>query len=240
SGGDLGRAVADLEEAIRLGDARDEAVARLHLAFVHTQGGRAREALDALEGCRPQLVRLGLTWEVGASWLLAAWAHLAGGDVTAGRAACGRALAQLGPLGDGWALAHAEGLLGELALAEHRFPEAVEHLHRAAATAGALGFEAAQAHHVLNLGRAQHDSGEVGAARASLERAVDIARRCGDARTAAVARTHLARLLDERGETVAALGLAASAVAWFEGAGGGDGAALAQDLLAHLRADATP
>ena len=74
AGGNLERAVADLEEAIRIGDPRSAAVGRLHLAFVHTQGGRAVEALSVLETCRPELEALGLGWEVGASWLLAAWA----------------------------------------------------------------------------------------------------------------------------------------------------------------------
>ncbi len=238
SGGNLERAVADLEAAIRLGDEQAAAIARLHLAFVHTQGGRPADALALLAECRPQLTRFALTWEEGASWLLAAWAHIASGNAAAGEDACTRASALLRPLGDGWALAHADGLLGELALVQHQLPEAISHLDRAAAAAGALGFEAAQAHHLLNLGRAQHQAGRVLAARACLERAVAIAQRCGDARTAAVARTHLARLLCHDGETAAALELAEQAAAWFAGAGGGDGVALADEVLAELRPDA--
>ena len=72
-------------------------MARLHLAFVHTQGGRAAEALELLDGCRPQLERSGLVWEEGASWLLAAWALIATGDLLGSRAACDRALALLRP-----------------------------------------------------------------------------------------------------------------------------------------------
>ena len=238
SGGNLERAVADLEEAIRIGDEQAAAIARLHLAFVHTQGGRAADALALLHVCRPQLARCGLAWEEGASWLLAAWAHLSTGDIVAGEAACARALTLLRPLGDGWALAHADGLLGELALARHRYPDAVEHLDRAASAAGALGFEAAQAHHLLNLGRTLHEGGDAPAAQATLERAIDLATHCGDARTVAVARTHLARLLRDAGETAAALQLAQHAATWFGAAGGGDGAALADEVLAELRADA--
>ena len=50
SGGDLDRAVADLEEGVRADDPRAAAVARLRLAFVHTQGGRPADA--RVEGCR--------------------------------------------------------------------------------------------------------------------------------------------------------------------------------------------
>ena len=160
SGGNLDQARTDLEDGIALGDQAGAATARLHLAFIHTQGGRAPDALTVLEQCRPQLTRQGLTWEEGTSWLLAAWAHITQGDVAAAEDACLRALAVLQPLGDGWALAHAEGLLGELALAQQQFPEAVARLTNAAHSAGMLGFEAAQAHHLLNLGRAELQSGD--------------------------------------------------------------------------------
>ncbi len=61
---------------------------------------------------------------------------------------------------------------------------------------------------------------------------------CGDFRTVAVARTRLALVLHASGETDAALAQAQQAVAWFSGAGGGDGAALADEALATLRAEA--
>ena len=239
SGGNLDQARTDLEEAIALGDEAGAATARLHLAFIHTQGGRALDALSVLDKCRPQLARHGLTWEVGTSWLLAAWAHITEGDFAAGEDACRRALAVLQPLGDAWALAHAEGLLGELALGRQQFPEAVAHLTKAAHSAGALGFEAAQAHHLLNLGRAELQSGEPVSARATLEQAINLADGCGDARTAASARTHLAQLLRDSGDTTAAWTLAERAARWFDAAGGGDGAAHATELLAGLRSDIT-
>ena len=236
SGGDLERAVADLEEAARTPDPRAAAVARLHLAFVHTQGGRAAEALVLLDRCRPDLERFGLGWEVGTSWLLAAWALIATGDLVGSREACDRALGLLAPLGDDWALGHAEGLRGELAEAEHRYTDARAHLARAADSAGALGFEAAQAHHLINLARVEVACGEGDSARATLSEAIEIARRCGDLRTVAVARTHLALVLRQAGEPDAALDSVEQAVAWFAAAGGGDGAALASDTLAALRA----
>ena len=236
SGGDLDRAVADLEEAARTADPAAAAVARLHLAFVRTQGGRATEALELLAGCRPELERSGLVWEVGTSWLLAAWALIATGDLVGSRAACDRALGLLTPLGDDWALGHAEGLQGELAEAEHRYPDAKTHLARAAGSAGSLGFEAAQAHHLLNLARVEEACGEGVSARSTLVEAIEIARRCGDLRTVAVARTRLALVLRAAGEPDAALACVEQAVAWFAAAGGGDGAALAVGTLAALRA----
>ena len=237
SGGDLDRAAADLEEAIRIGDARDAAVARLHLAFVHTQGGRPADALAVLDQCLPTLQEHDLVWEVGASRLLAAWAHIASGNTAEGRTACDQALGLLRPLGDSWALTHAEGLLGELALAEHRFAEAGTHFERAATAAAALGFDAAQAHHLLNRGRALQESGDVPAGRASLERAIDVGLRCGDARTVAFARARLAQVLRTEGEGDAALALATEAATWFDRAGGGDGARLAHDVLEALHGD---
>ncbi len=214
-------------------------VARLHLAFVHTQGGRAAEALVLLDRCRPDLERSGLGWEVGTSWLLTAWALIATGDLAGGRDACDRALVLLAPLGDDWALGHAEGLRGELAEAEHRFTDAQAHLTRAAGAAGALGFEAAQAHHLLNLARVEQACGEGESARSTLLEAIEIARRCGDFRTVAVARTRLALVLREAGEPDAALACVEQAVAWFAAAGGGDGAMLASDTLDSLRAART-
>ncbi|MGB8383650.1 MAG: hypothetical protein WCG47_20770, partial [Dermatophilaceae bacterium] len=77
------------------------------------------------------------------------------GDPAAGKAACDEALQLLGPIGDQWALNHLEGMLGGLAQAEHRYEDAVAHLRRAAEATRRLGFAAAQAHHLANLGRAQ-------------------------------------------------------------------------------------
>ena len=234
SGGNLEQARLDLEAAILLGDEAGAATARLHLAFIETQGGRAHEALTVLDECRPQLTRHGLTWEEGASWLLAAWSHITEGDVVAGEDACVRALAILQPLEDRWALAHAEGLLGQLALAQQQLPEATARLTSAARSAGMLGFEAAQAHHLLNLGRAELQSEDIDTARSTLERAINLADACGDARTAASARTDLAQLLRDTGDIAAALALAEEATNWFDAAGGGDGAAQAHELLAAL------
>jgi tetratricopeptide (TPR) repeat protein len=235
--GDLERAADDLRTAIEIGDARAGAIARLHLTFVHTQAGRTADALEVLAACRPELHRLGLAWEEGASWLLGAWAHIASGHLDAGRAACDQAVELLDPLGDSWALAHAQGLLGELAAAEQRYTDAVEHLARAAGAAQSLGFEAAQAHHLLNLGLAQQASGDVSAGRDTIQQAVDVSARCGDTRTEALARARLAQAVRDAGDSAAATDLARSAADLFHHVGGGDGARLVEYLLAALRAD---
>ena len=74
--------------------------------------------------------------------------------------ACQEALRLLEPGGDQWGLAHAQALLGTIARSEHRLPEAIEHLSGAAAAAARLGFTAAEAYHLSNLGRVQELSGE--------------------------------------------------------------------------------
>ncbi len=238
SGGDLDRAATAIEEAIRIGDPTAAAVGRLHLAFVRTQGGRAADALTLLDGCRPDLHRFGLRWEEAVSWLLAAWAHISAGEVAAGAAACERAVGQLEPIGDRWAIAHAEGLLGELAQAEHRYADATDHLGHAARATGELGFVAAHAHHLLNLGRAQHQAGDTAAGIATLQQSVDLGVQCGDTRTAAFARTRLAQMMRALGRLGPATELAEQAHEWFLAAGGGDGARLAAHLVAALHADA--
>jgi predicted ATPase len=121
SGGDLEVATADLDEAMRLGDPLARSTGTLYLAFIRSQQGRAEGALTLLAQCRPHFHDLGRTWEEGATWLLSAWAEIALGRTDRGKAACDEALRLLRPLGDQWALNHAEGMLGALAEAEQRF-----------------------------------------------------------------------------------------------------------------------
>lgn len=239
AGGSLERAAQDLQRAIAIGDARAGAIARLHLAFVHTQAGRPAEALEVLAACRPVLQRFGQVWEEGAGWLLEAWAQIASGRPAEGRAACERALSLLRPQGDGWALAHAEGLLGELAGVEHRYADATAHLRHAAEAAGRLGLEAAHAHHLLNLGLAQQAGGDSRASRDTLQQAADVSAACGDVRTWALARARLAQVMRGAGESAVALEIATSAADALREVGGGDGAGLSAFLVAALGADAS-
>jgi predicted ATPase/DNA-binding SARP family transcriptional activator/predicted negative regulator of RcsB-dependent stress response len=237
SGGNLDRASADIEQAMRIADDELRSMGRLHFSFVRTQQGRPHDALALLADCRADFQRLGRRWEEGASWLLSAWAEIALGETARGRAACDQALRLLGPLGDEWALIHAEAMLGGLAQAEHRFADATAHLERAAAAAHTLGFAAAEAYHLTNLGRAQQQSGDERAAAATLERAIDAAHATGDRRMAAMARVRLGRVLRALGQRQSARAVVQSAQRWYSAAGGGDGADLAEYVLAALDAD---
>ena len=228
-----GRAIAELE----LPDTELSAVAQLHLAFVHSQQGRAPEALAVLAGCRTEFQRRGLPWEEGASWVLTAWAEIALGHTDDAQVSCDAALTLIEPLGDAWGRIHAEAMLGRLAQAERRFDDAVGHLGRAAEAASQLGFGAAEAHHLTNLGHAQYELGTPRAAIVTLERALEVARAAGDLRSASLARIHLARAHRTVGETAAARALAEAARAWYAAAGGGDGAELAEVLIAELDAE---
>ncbi|WP_203701387.1 BTAD domain-containing putative transcriptional regulator [Asanoa iriomotensis] len=231
SGGDLDRATADISQ----GMADDSDVGRLYLAFVRSQQGRAADALALLAECRAGFRARGQDWEEGVSWLLEAWASIALGETDRGRAACDEALRLLAPIGDQWALSHAEALLGELAQAEQRFVDAAAHLRRAASATHALGFAAAEAHHLANLGRALQQSGDPSAAAQTLRRALDVARGTGDLRTAALAGVRLGWVLRALGEP--AREPLESAHRWYRAAGRGDAALLAEYLLAALDAD---
>jgi predicted ATPase/DNA-binding SARP family transcriptional activator len=228
SAGDINRAVDEVRSLA------SSARAQLFLAFIHSQQGRGPEALDVLASCRDALTG----WDRGAAWLLTAWASTAIGDLPGAAAACTAALEILTPLGDQWALAHAEALLGGLAQAQHRFPDAIAHLTRAAAAADRLGFLAAGGLHRANLGRAYQQAGDPSAALAAFAEAIEAGRTAGDLRVVALARVRRARVLRALGRTGAARADAVAARNWFRTAGGGDGALLADHLVAALDADA--
>jgi tetratricopeptide (TPR) repeat protein len=211
-------------------------VGELYLAFVHTQQGRAVEALDLWDRCLPAFQQRGLTWEEGASWLLSAWALIALGETARGKSACDEALRLLRPLGDHWALNHAEGILGGLAQAQQRYADATVHLRRAADATHRLGFAAAEAHHLANLGRAQEQNGDPPAAIATFKHAVETAHATGDLRTAALASARLGRAL-RFADPAAARHAADWSQRWYSSAGGGDALLLAEYVLAALDAD---
>ena len=103
--------------------------------------------------------------------------------------------------------------------------------------AGNLGFGSAAAHHLTNLGRVHQEAGDLGSARTALHQAIAAAQAVGDARTAAYARAHLGWVLRAHGERTDARLVLMAAREWFEAAGGGEGAVLADYLLAALDAD---
>jgi predicted ATPase/DNA-binding SARP family transcriptional activator len=237
SGGDLDLATTHIEQAMKIASDELRGVGRLHLSFVRSQQGRPHDVLELLDGCPAAFHRLGRCWEEAGCWLLSAWAQIALGETARAEVACREALRLLVPLGDRWALIHVEAMLGGLAQAEHRFPEAVGHLERAAGAAHELGFGAAEAHHLTNLGRAQQQGGDPQSARATLERAISTARATGDLRTAALARVRLGRVLRVLGDGRAARTIVLSAHRWYLAAGGGDGVGLAEFMIAALDAD---
>ena len=154
----------------------------------------------------------------------------------AGRTACEAAIRILTPLGDTWALLHAEAALGRVAQAEGRYTDAARHHAHAVGSADALGFAGAAALHRAHLGRAQHAAGDP-AAVATLRQAADEAERAGDLRLLATARVALAQALLSDGDRDAARELLEAADRWYAASGAGDDAALAADLLAGLRSE---
>jgi predicted ATPase/DNA-binding SARP family transcriptional activator len=217
---DLGRARVALDAATALAgdDVRLRELARWHGGFVLLQEGRPGEALAELGRCRATFATDGPAWYEGGSHLLAAFAHLALGDTEAGRAACENAIRIIEPLGDAWGLLHAEGLLGGIARAEHRFDDAARHHAHAARSATCLGFHGAAALHTANLGRAQHAAGDPAAA-ATLRRAIAGAEQQGDLRMLAETRVALAEVHLSTGDRSTAHDLLIAADRWFTSSG---------------------
>lgn len=228
--GDLAAARTALDAGMAL--AGDDPLADWHAGFVLSQEGRFGEALAVLDRCRAVYAARGCAWEEGGSVLLAAFAHLGLDDTAAGRTACEEAVRILTPLGDAWALLHAEAALGRVAHAEGRRADAARHHAQAVESARALGFPGAAALHRSQLGRAQHAAGDP-AAVATLRRAAGEAERAGDLRLLAAVRVALAQALlpDDPRE---ARELLAAADRWYAASGAGDDAALATELLATL------
>ena len=185
---------ADIEDGMAIADDELRGVGRLYLAFVRSQQGRAQDALTCWTRAGPCSAARGMEWEEAADWVLTAWAEIARGEMARGKAACDEALRLIVPIGDNWGRIHAEAMLGGLAQAEHRFADAAAHLEQAADAAHQLGFRAAEAHHLTNLGWAEHQLGDPQRATATLERAIDVGRATGDLRTAALAQVRLGRV----------------------------------------------
>ncbi|WP_138733416.1 AfsR/SARP family transcriptional regulator [Modestobacter excelsi] len=211
-------------------------LARWYGGFVLPLEGRAAEALADLAHCRETYAATGATWEEGGSLLLAAFAHLALGNTSGARAASEEAIVILRPLGDIWALLHAEGALGRIAQAEQRLPDAARHHRYAAESADRLGFGGAAALHRVQLGRAQRQGGDPGAAD-TLHRAVAGAQLAGDRRLLALAQVAQAEVLRDAGDRPAARTLLDAAHHWYTESGAGEGAALAACLRATMRAE---
>jgi len=233
--GDLRAARTALDAATALAgeDPREAELARWFGGFVLLQEGRAAEAVADLGRCRTAAAARDDAWAEGGSALLSAFAHLALGDADAGRAACTAAIRILGPLGDAWALQHAEAALGRIAAAQGRLVDAARHHARAAESAATLGFAGAAALHRANLGRVQHEAGDP-AAGDTLRGALADAERAGDLRLLAGTRVALARVLLPAGDRPAARELLEAADRWYTASGAGDDAPVAAGLLADM------
>jgi predicted ATPase/DNA-binding SARP family transcriptional activator len=236
--GDLkpARTLLDRATALADGDASLAVRARWYGGFILPQEGRAAEALAELATCRDAYAATGAAWEEGGTELLAAFASLALGDTAAGRTACEEAIRILRPIGDAWALLHAEGALGRIAHAEQRFTDAARHHGSAAESADRLGFGGAAALHRVQLGRAQCQAGDPAAAD-TLQRAVDGAQLARDRRLLTLAQVAQAEVLRSAGDRPAARTLLETAHRWYAESGAGEGAALAACLRATMRAE---
>jgi tetratricopeptide (TPR) repeat protein len=228
--GDLDRARTALDAAIEAAGG-DTALTDRHAGFVLLQESRPAEALDVLRRGRATADD---TWEKGACLLLSAFAHIALGEVAAGRAACEAAIGILTPIGDAWGLLHAEAALGRVAHAEGRFADAARHHGHAAESAERLGFAGSAAHHRTQLGAAQLQAGDP-AAVATLEEALRGADRAGDLRQLAMTRVALAQALLATGARDRAHAQVDAARRWYAASGAGDGSRLADCLHAAIR-----
>ena len=131
---------------------------------------------------------------------------------------CAAAVRILEPLGDAWALQHAEAALGRIAQATGRFADAARHHARAAAATERLGFPGATAMHLLHLAKAQLAADDPAAA-ATLERATAGAEQAGDERLLTQTRVTRAELLLAAGHRDAARELLVAADRWYRRTG---------------------
>jgi predicted ATPase/DNA-binding SARP family transcriptional activator len=227
--GDLRAARAALD-GVRDGDPDR---ARWFGGFVLSQEGRFAEAAADLETCHTAFSARGEEWWAGGSLLLAAFARLGLGDVATAADHCAAAIRIVEPLGDAWALQHAEAALGRIAQATGRFADAARHHARAAAATERLGFPGATALHLLHLAKAQLAADDPAAA-ATVERAAAGAERAGDRRLLTQTRVIRAELLLADGHRDAARELLVAADRWYSEFGAGEGADLARELLQQV------
>ena len=125
-------------------------------------------------------------------------------------------------------------MLGAIAQAERRFPDAAQHLSRAAESSRQLGFLGQEAYHLTRLGRVQQQAGDNELAVATLFRALTAATTDGDLRMAATAKVHLARLLRGTDRNELGIALLEQANQWYRRSGAGDGALLATVVLVAM------
>ena len=240
SAGNVALAESDLDGAAGLAAELDDAVlvadVDRHRAFLAIQQGRPDQVLSHAAASLAAYGPLNLPWRTAASLVLSGYGHLMVGDTAAATRDATEAVRALGPIGDSWGMAHAEGMLGGIAQAEHRYDDAARALARAADESATMGFLGQAALHRASLARVQQRLGDPAAA-ASYERAIRDALSVGDGRLTATARLNLARLLRGTDQGAEAVALLEENQRWYESAGGGDFALLTDCVLAAARDD---
>jgi len=242
SSGDLEPARRHVDDATALTDDRElRARAAYFLAYVVSHHGEWERALELTARARELYEGLDRPWDQAANALFAARAAISAGDAARAAEARDEVQRRLRAVEDPWLHVRGDAMLGELARLERRFGDAVEHLARAAATSGRLGFVQTEAYQVTSLGRALCQAGDYEAGADALARGVEKALATGDVRLAALGRVHLGRVLRALGRTPEARAQLELAADFHRGAGGGEQAALGDCLLAALdAADGVP
>jgi predicted ATPase/DNA-binding SARP family transcriptional activator len=240
STGDLSKARDHVQAATTIAEetADDELRAQCsyYLAYVVSHEGRWQEALELTDRSAQLLDPLDRPWHQAANALFAARAAISAGDVARSTQACEQVERWLERVEDPWLQVRGEAIRGELARLERRFPDAVEHLGRAAASSDRLGFRQTAAYQLSSLGRAQLQTGDYPAGIATLSESIDKAEATGDTRLAALMRVHLGRARRSMGDDEGARDALEAAARWHDEVGGGEQAALGECLLAALDA----
>lgn len=238
SAGNVTLAAADLSAGFDLATSLDDPVlvadVHRHRAFLAIQQGRPDDVLSSSAAALAVYRAHDVVWATAGTLLLAAYASLMVGDAGTATRGATQALRLLTPIGDSWAMTHAEAMLGGIAQAEQRLDDAARALERAADESARLGFLGQAALHRATLGRVQHRLGEPGAV-ATFGQAIAEALAVGDGRLAATARVGLARLLRSAGRGAEAVPLLEENERWYSAAGGGEHALLSRCLLAAER-----
>ena len=237
SSGDLEPARRHVADAAALAD--DPALegrCAYYLAYVVSHHGDWEQALELTARARALFDGLDRPWDQAANALFAARAAISAGDTERAADARDQVEHWLRAVDDPWLHVRRDAMLGELARVEHRFEDAVDHIARAAATSGRLGFRQTEAYQVTSLGRAQCQAGDYEAGAETLARGITKAEATGDVRLAALGRVHLGRVLRPLDRTAEARDALERAAEFHRGAGGGEQERLGDCLLAALDA----
>jgi predicted ATPase/DNA-binding SARP family transcriptional activator len=239
SSGALEPARGHVDDAAALADSHElEGRCAYYLAYVVSHHGDWQHALELTARARTLYEGLDRPWDHAANALFAARAAISAGDTTRAADARDQVEHWLRAVDDPWLHVRRDAMLGELARVEYRFADAVDHIARAAAASGRLGFRQTEAYQVTSLGRAQCQAGDYEAGAKSLARGIAKAEATGDVRLGALGRVHLGRVLRPLDRTAEARAALERAADFHHSAGGGEQQRLGDCLLAALDAAA--